>query len=158
MFVPTFVAWGWRWHITAKVMDDTAASIQDRLPKPFPLDVCETKFPTRHRGEVGGGIWNITTLNHPWSLTWNLKISPWKRRFLLEIIIFRFYVKLRGCYTTDWKYMCGNEGKYWLVVFLLLKISAEWDSFGPWWLQLQKLRRYDESMNTVVKQEWLAIQ
>ena len=39
------------WHITAKVMDDTAASIQDRLPKPFPLDVCETKFPTRHRGE-----------------------------------------------------------------------------------------------------------
>ena len=37
-------------------MDDTAASIQDRLPKPFPLDVCETKFPTRHGGEVGGGI------------------------------------------------------------------------------------------------------
>jgi len=30
------------------VMDDTAASIQDRLPKPFPLDVCETKFPTRY--------------------------------------------------------------------------------------------------------------
>jgi len=28
------------------VMDETAASIQDRLPKPFPLDVCETKFPT----------------------------------------------------------------------------------------------------------------
>ena len=35
-----------------EVMDDTAASIQDRLPKPFPLDVCETKFPTRFRGEV----------------------------------------------------------------------------------------------------------
>ena len=33
---------------------------------------------------------------HPWSLseTWNLKISPWKRRFLLETIIFRFHVKL----------------------------------------------------------------
>ncbi|CAJ1336216.1 unnamed protein product [Effrenium voratum] len=30
------------------VMDDTAASIQDRLPTPFPLDVCETKFPTRY--------------------------------------------------------------------------------------------------------------
>merc|ERR1719277_2142804 len=28
------------------VMDNTAASIQDRLPTPFPLDVCETKFPT----------------------------------------------------------------------------------------------------------------
>ena len=31
---------------------------------------------------------------HPWSLTWNLKISPWKRRFILETIIFRFHVKL----------------------------------------------------------------
>ncbi|CAK9050575.1 Dynein axonemal heavy chain 1 (Axonemal beta dynein heavy chain 1) (Ciliary dynein heavy chain 1) (Heat shock regulated protein 1) (HSRF-1) (hDHC7) [Durusdinium trenchii] len=30
------------------VMDDTAASIQERLPTPFPLDVCETKFPTRY--------------------------------------------------------------------------------------------------------------
>lgn len=34
----------------AEVMDDTAASIQDRLPKPFPLDVCETKFPTQQPG------------------------------------------------------------------------------------------------------------
>ena len=33
----------------------------------------------------------------PRSLTWNLKISPWKRRFLLEIIIFRFHVKFPGC-------------------------------------------------------------
>ena len=36
-------------------------------------------------------------LLHPWSLTWNLKINPWKRRFLLEIIIIRFHVKLWGC-------------------------------------------------------------
>jgi len=28
------------------VMDETAASIQERLPKTFPLDVCEAKFPT----------------------------------------------------------------------------------------------------------------
>ena len=34
---------------------------------------------------------------HPWNLTWNLKRSPWKRRFLLETIIFRFHVKFRGC-------------------------------------------------------------
>ena len=33
---------------------------------------------------------------HPWNLTWNLKRSPWKRRFLLETIIFRFHVKFRG--------------------------------------------------------------
>lgn len=30
------------------VMDATAASIQDKLPKPFALDVCEQKFPTRY--------------------------------------------------------------------------------------------------------------
>ena len=34
---------------------------------------------------------------HPWNLTWNLKRSPWKRRFLLETIIFRFHVKFQGC-------------------------------------------------------------
>ena len=34
---------------------------------------------------------------HPWNLTWNLKRSPCKRRFLLETIIFRFHVKFRGC-------------------------------------------------------------
>ena len=33
---------------------------------------------------------------HPWSSTWNLKINPWKRRFLLETIIFRFHVKNFG--------------------------------------------------------------
>ena len=27
---------------------------------------------------------------HPWSWTWHLKISPWKRRFLLETMIFRW--------------------------------------------------------------------
>ena len=30
-------------------------------------------------------------------LTWNLKMAPWNRRFLLETIIFRFYVNLPGC-------------------------------------------------------------
>ena len=39
--------------------------------------------------------WN--TVLYPRSLTWNLKINPWKRRFLLETIIFRFHVKLWGC-------------------------------------------------------------
>ena len=39
---------------------------------------------------------------HPWNLTWNLKRSPWKRRFLLETISFRFHVKFRGCNCTIW--------------------------------------------------------
>ena len=36
----------------------------------------------------------------PRSLTRNLKISPWKRRFHWETIIFRFHVKLQGCRLT----------------------------------------------------------
>ena len=39
---------------------------------------------------------------HPWNLTWNLKRSPWKRRFLLETIIFRFHVKFRGSIHCLW--------------------------------------------------------
>ena len=34
---------------------------------------------------------------HPGRLTWNLRIHLWKRRSLLETIIFRFYVKLQAC-------------------------------------------------------------
>ena len=34
---------------------------------------------------------------HTRNLTWNLKISPWKRKVHLETIIFRFHVKFRGC-------------------------------------------------------------
>ena len=33
---------------------------------------------------------------NPRKLTWNLKMNPWKRRFLLTIIIFRFHVSFRG--------------------------------------------------------------
>ena len=40
--------------------------------------------------------------NTPWNLTLNLKRSPWKRWFLLETIIFRFHVRLRG---SRWKMM-----------------------------------------------------
>jgi len=31
-----------------EVMDSTAASVQSRLPSPFPLDLCEDKFPTMY--------------------------------------------------------------------------------------------------------------
>ena len=34
---------------------------------------------------------------HSQSLTWNLKMAPRNRRFLLETIIFRFHVKLGEC-------------------------------------------------------------
>lgn len=34
------------------VMDATATSIQDKLPRAFALDVCEQKFPTRYEVPV----------------------------------------------------------------------------------------------------------
>ena len=37
----------------------------------------------------------------PGKRTWNLKMNPWKRRFLLETIIFRFYVSFRGGIQND---------------------------------------------------------
>lgn len=39
-------------------------------------------------------FWEIRRL-HPWSLACNLKINTWKRKFLLEAILFRFHVQLR---------------------------------------------------------------
>ena len=46
-----------------------------------------------------GGFRDLRGSNalHPRNLTWNLKISPWKRKVHLETIIFRFHVKFRGC-------------------------------------------------------------
>ena len=38
---------------------------------------------------------------HPGKLTWNLKMNPWKRRFLLKTIIFRFHVRFRGGTTSS---------------------------------------------------------
>ena len=43
-------------------------------------------LPSHHRAHV-------VTMG---KLTWNLKMNPWKRRFLLETIIFRFHVSFRG--------------------------------------------------------------
>ena len=43
---------------------------------------------------------------HPWNLTWNLKRSHWKRRFLLETI--RFHVKFRGS-KSSWKPPFGRN-------------------------------------------------
>ena len=43
-----------------------------------------------------GRVEHIKCLKPPPSLTWNLKGSPWKRRFLLDTLIFRFHVIFRG--------------------------------------------------------------
>ena len=65
----------------------------------------------------------------PPSLTWNLKRSSWKRRFLLETIIFRFHVKLwggtdsrrwikKGKSSNDLKHACKAAHRYYWLYLL----------------------------------------
>ncbi len=44
---------------------------------------------------------------HPPKQTWNLKMDPWKRRFLLETIISRFHVNFWGCMII-WEWFGNN--------------------------------------------------
>ena len=59
-------------------------------------NLVEMTTKTQHTPQSKKPLW------FPWwffarNLTWNLKISPWKRKVHLETIIFRFHVKFRGC-------------------------------------------------------------
>ena len=45
----------------------------------------------------GWGVIHVVDEIPSQSLTWNLKMAPRNRRFLLETIIFRFHVKLGEC-------------------------------------------------------------
>ena len=58
----------------------------------------------------------------PRNLTRNLKISPWKRKFHLETIIFRFYVKFRGCIGTFDPVTCLLF--HWFFPWYLLDVGA----------------------------------
>ena len=72
------------------------------------------KHPTKNQGKHGNimeanmvdgqnsaRVGMMVTKLFPWKLTWNLKMDPWKRRFLLETIIFRFHVSFQGCIHED---------------------------------------------------------
>ena len=71
------------------------------------LDHCDPTIRFLFKGVVVDPIWDekvgiyfVSEDNkcvHPLEQTWNLKMDPWKRRFLLETIISRFHVCFRGC-------------------------------------------------------------
>ena len=73
---------------------------------------------------------------HPWSLTWNLKICPWKRRFLLKTIISRFHVKLCLLFNRWFRPPAkdGSSGCYHLGVWspIVSYFSSEMNEFGTW--------------------------
>ena len=65
--------------------------------------------------EVPWGELNLNTLYehiHPWKLTWNLKITPLKRKIIFQISILGFHVNFRGC-----RFMCIYIYVYILYVF-----------------------------------------
>ena len=62
----------------------------------------------------------------PWNLTWNLKRSPWKRRFLLETIIFRFHVKFRGSMCFLFVFAQWLVGRVWFGVEVGLEGCLPW--------------------------------
>ena len=62
----------------------------------------------------------------PRSLTWNLKISRWKRRFILETIIFRFHVKFRGVYDQHLSKRC--QPTLSLTVVWPTKTRSPWEA------------------------------
>ena len=80
-------------------------------PPPVPDRVQVPELPTNCFRRVPGGgspekqTWAKTNFKqqlmlgvlHPPKQTWNLKMDPSKRRFLLETIISRFHVNLPGC-------------------------------------------------------------
>ena len=60
----------------------------------------EVQVPTTWEGEAelwDLGIFGGTKKIPPPKQTWNLKMDPWKRRFLLETIISRFHVNFWEC-------------------------------------------------------------
>ena len=66
----------------------------------------------------------------PRSLTWNLKISPWKRRFLLETHHFQVpAVSFRGCKSTSYLRVLGWS-KQVLDLFCFVFSWRPW--FGNW--------------------------
>ena len=69
----------------------------------IPLTKCHRMggFQETIRPKCSSGLNWVTVLRDsgfspPKSLTWNLKMDPWKRRFLLKTIISRFHVNLQG--------------------------------------------------------------
>ena len=71
---------------------------------------------------------------HPWNLTWNLKIMVSKWTFLLQGLIYRFHVKLRGCMFSLWIVSWG------LLRVYLIHIQT-------WSVQSPEKRRGIEEMN-----------
>ena len=91
--------------------------------------------------------WSLDTFvdhMHPGKLTWNLKMGPWKRRFLLDTI-FRFHVTLRGCRCTHpdnlrWFLDEGREEQVGCQRRLLCRSGSLSRQTAAWMKRFQDMR------------------
>ena len=58
----------------------------------------------------------LTHTVHPQSLTWNLNMMVSKKNLLFQGLIFRFHVKLQGCYPTMKRFW-----SYWNIIMPAMK-------------------------------------
>ena len=68
---------------------------------------------------------------HPWKQTWNLKMNPWKKRFLLKITLFRFYVSFPGSMGFSWcfyrtRFLGSSHSQYFSKMCEVPKAINTW--------------------------------
>ena len=90
---------------------------------------------------------------HPRKLTWHPKMDPWKRRFLLETIIFEVYVSFLGCichmffiYIATAGKTCGIPGLRLLNITREIKDNV--DDVPCQWLNIWDILRLPVSNNS----------
>lgn len=141
------------------------AFCQERLPTPFPLDVCETKFPTRQV------VWavEVKTLKSPVFRSLDFVLQGVEQTLFAlgqfgRCTLVRQRCRRLGLLSDVCSLSPGLDSDKIrirnLVNPVVLKskstaISALHQSEVPQTDHSQPLKRYEESMNTVVKQECL---
>ena len=86
-------------HIRTGILSDHRISLKPADPKCWQSCLWTKKLELCHSSSwlrLNPGVCNGVKLKPSLHPAWNLKMNPWKRRFLLETIIFRFHVSFRG--------------------------------------------------------------
>ena len=93
---------------------------------------------------------------HPPKQTWNLKMDPWKRRFLLETTISRFHVNFWGCICIYMICICVDtaapfsELRHMLGVWCRPRGINQWEGACSW----RVVRSVSHTMKTLLDPKW----
>ena len=93
---------------------------------------------------------------HPWKLTWNLKVTPLKRKIIFQISILGFHVNFRGCKSCE----CHDEkplgGAYVVAGFLFIKlisfpVRSHRHHRSSWWKSVETKTIQDQTCEIVME-------